>query len=415
MFQQGLSGLNSSSKALDAISNNVANTSTVGYKAATARFQDVFAASSVGTVNSNQVGIGTMVSDIFYSFSQGPLTATVNALDLAISGNGFFMVERADGTVAFSRNGQFDIDRDGYIITASGERLMGFGTDPANPGEIQAVGLPVPIQVPVGGIDPRATSEVMISANLDSREALPPVQPFDPDDAETYNSVTSIQVFDSQGNPHTLSMFFIKTDVNSWTLEFTLDGTQVGDPRTLVFDTFGNLDPAQPNPLANPLVIDSVPGGALDGVEGLTIDLSSVGLTQWGSPFAVTESIQDGFSSGDLAGISVDADGRILGLYTNGRSDQILGQLLLATFRNPNGLAPLGSNLWGETLDSGARVIGAPRTGLNGFIRSGMVEGSNVDLTNELVNMIIQQRNYQANAQSIRTRDQLLQTLVNLR
>ena len=409
-FQHGISGLNSTSKALDSIANNIANTATVGYKAGSLRFQDLFNASR----NANQVGGGTLVGKVHYNFDQGNIKATANPLDLAIGGNGFFLMTRPDGSVAYSRNGQFDLDRDGFIVNAGGDRLMGYGIDPLNPGVIQQGALPVPLQVPTVGMNPRATTELMISANLDARHATPTVTPFDPTDVESYNAVTSSQVFDSQGNPHTLSMFFVKNDANAWTLHFTLDGTTLNDTRALNFATDGSLV-TDPDPFAAPLTIPAAPGSALAGVNDLVLDLGGTRMSQWGSPFAVTGAVQDGYASGELTGLSVDAEGRILGIYSNGISNRALGQIQLATFRNPNGLTPIGGNLWTETFASGERVIGTPNTGLNGGIMSGMVEESNVNLTNELVDMITFQRNYQANAQSIRAQDQVLQTLVSLR
>lgn len=409
-FQHGISGLNSTSKALDSIANNIANTATVGFKAGAMRFADIVAAARTG----NQVGGGTMVSKVHYNFDQGALKATANPLDLAIGGNGFFLMTRADGSVAYSRNGQFDIDRNGFIVNAGGDRLMGYGIDPANPGVIQQGALPIPLQIPTVGMNPRATTELMISANLDARNPLPTAQPFDAADVQSYNAVTSIQLFDSQGNPHTLSMFFVKSDNNAWTMHSTLDGVTLNDTRPLAFATDGSLA-TPPDPFATPLTIPaaSVPG--LAGAADLTLDLAGMRLTQWGSPFAVTAAVQDGYASGELTGLSVDEAGQILGIYSNGISNRALGQIQLATFRNPNGLTPIGGNLWAETFASGERVIGTPNTGLNGGILSGMVEESNVNLTTELVDMISYQRNYQANAQSIRAQDQVLQTLVSLR
>jgi flagellar hook protein FlgE len=425
-FQQGLSGLASSSKAIDVVSNNIANTSTVGFKAGTAQFADVYASALTGAVSTIQIGIGSTVNAVKQAFNQGNLTATNNPLDMAINGNGFFMIARNDGTTAYSRNGQFDIDKDGFVVTNLGERLMGYQSATPGGGIPTAGGTPVPLYIPPGGIDPQATSDVLIRSNLDSRQVNPanltPPGPavFDPNDPESYNATTSLKVFDTLGNDHTLTLYFVRTTTtadNSWQVFATLDGdnttlqelTDYGAAPAvgLTFDAFGRMDPNLPAfnftaPIAN---------GAVDPLD-INIDLSR--MTQFGSPFSVTELNQNGYAPGEIAGLAISRDGIIQGRYTNGQTRD-LGQVALATFRSPNGLISLGNNLWAESPESGPPIDNKPGAGLNGVISAGMVEDSNVDLTQELVQLIIQQRNYQANAQSIRTQDQLLQTLVNLR
>ncbi|MBN8440761.1 MAG: flagellar hook protein FlgE [Thauera sp.] len=418
-FQQGLSGLNSSSKALDVISNNVANTSTVGFKQGTAQFADVYAASLTGSVSNLQVGLGSTVNAVRQAFSQGNLTSTNNPLDMAINGNGFFVVERLDGSSAYSRNGQFDIDKDGYIVTTVGERLMGYqSTDAA--GIPTSGGTPVALNIPQGGIEPRATGAidgVHVSANLDSREpspadGTPPYPTLDINNPSTYNSTTSLKVFDSLGNDHTLTLYFVKSPssapANSWVAYGSLDGEvpSATNQVSMTFNEFG-LPPA-----TTVLNFSSPVTTGATSPFAFSIDMSR--STQFGSSFAVTELTQDGYAPGEVAGLSVSRDGLVEGRYTNGQT-KVLGQVVLATFRNPNGLTSLGNNLWAASPASGAPIPGKPGSGLNGIISSGMVEESNVELTQELVQMIIQQRNYQANAQSIKTQDSILQTLVNLR
>lgn len=426
-FQQGLSGLSSSARALDVISSNVANASTVGYKASSTVFADTFASAMTGSVNSVQIGAGGMVNAVRQSFAQGGLTTTNNPLDMAINGNGFFQIERTNGTTAYSRNGQFDLDKDGYIVTPLGEKLMGYQTRVGDTVSLSGSGTPTPIYVPPQGIAAQSTESASIRANLDSSDVAPAagVQ-FDPANADTYNSTTSIRLYDSLGNEHQLSLYFVKTETaNTWTVRGLVDGEEATPPinTTLTFteeglprqflplaagQTVATPDPAYANFTIG--VIAPVDTGA----EELNFELSLTGLTQRNAAFNVTELRQDGYPPGEIAGVSVTADGIIQGRYSNGQS-QNLGQVALATFRNPNGLISLGNNLWAESTESGQPAIGIPGTGLNGTLSSGQIEESNVDMSQELVQMIIQQRNYQANAQSIRTQDQILQTLINLR
>lgn len=419
-FQQGLSGLNSSAKALDVISNNVANTSTVGFKSSTAQFADVYAASLSGQVSSLQIGLGSAVASVRQTFSQGNLTTTNNPLDLALSGNGFFIIERIDGTTAYTRNGQFDIDKDGFLVTAQGERLKG---NVATAGGIPSSGgTPVPLTIPQGGISPQATDAIRVRANLDSRaispaELVPPILTgFDQTNPDTYNATTSLQVFDSQGNDHSVTIFFVRepsTTPNTWRAFASLDGgaaeelsADAGVTPALAFTPSGVLPSSLPAFNFSPTLTNGA-------VSPFSMDINLTAFTQFGSNFAVTELNQNGFAPGEVAGLTIGANGLVEGRYTNGQT-QVLGQVVVATFRNPNGLNSLGNNLWAATSASGLPIPGQPGSGLNGVLSAGAVEDSNVELTQELVQLIVQQRNYQANAQSIQAQDQILQTLVNL-
>ena len=422
-FQQGLSGLASASRAIDVTSNNIANASTVGFKSGSTVFADAYASALTGATSNLQVGIGSTVAAVKQSFNQGNLTTTNNPLDMAINGNGFFMIARNDQTVAYTRNGQFDINKDGFIITPLGERLMGYqNLDAIGGGIPDAGGTPVPLIIPPGGIAPQATQGVLARANLDSREVNPvnldPPGPavFDQNDPESYNSTTSLTVYDSLGNNHTLTLYFVRTvdtEDREWDVHYSLDG---GDAELLVdgplaFDEFGIMEDLDIDGTGIFDIEFDLANGAVTPFE-FQLDLRR--LTQFGSSFSVTELNQDGYPPGEIAGLSVSKDGIIQGRYTNGQAKNI-GQVALATFRNPNGLTSLGDNLWAESPDSGQPIHNKPGVGLNGVVNAGMVEESNVDITQELVALIIQQRNYQANAQSIRTQDQILQTMVNLR
>lgn len=405
-FQQGLSGLNAASKNLDVIGNNVANASTVGFKQSQAQFSDVFANSLAGA-GGTQVGIGTKVSDVVQQFSQGNITASSNPLDVAINGSGFFRLSD-NGAIAYSRNGQFHLDKDGYIVNGSGQQLTGYAASAA--GVINSAS-PLELKISSSDLLPQATGKMNALVNLDSRNTALTAAGFDINDPATYHDSTSVSVYDSLGNAHTLSLYFVKTNSNTWDVFASSDGTQIGmgSVGTLAFQTDGTIDAAAttlPFNISVPLT-----NGA---TSPLDFGLDLAGTTQFGSGFGVNALSQDGFTSGHLAGFSIGGDGVILGRYSNGQS-KALGQVALANFANPQGLQPLGNNVWAETPESGATLIGAPNTGNLGVLQAGATEDSNVDLTAELVNMIVAQRIYQANAQSIKTQDAVLQTLVNMR
>jgi flagellar hook protein FlgE len=411
-FQQGLSGLNAASQSLDVIGNNVANAATVGFKGSQAQFADVFAASLSG-VGGVQVGIGVKVADIAQQFTQGNITVTNNPLDLAINGGGFFRLSDTTGAVTFSRNGQFHQDKDGFIVNATGQRLTGYDADAA--GTIIATLTDLQFTPAKQSLTPQSTTALDIGMNLDSRKPVIAAA-FDPNNTATYTNSTSASVFDSLGNSHTLSSYFVKTAANTWSVYGTFDGTPLGyvPPAapvalgTLSFNSSGALTTAMP--LAG-AVSATLTNGA---TTPLVFDLNFTGSTQFGANFSVNTLTQDGFSSGVLAGVTIGSDGILLGRYTNGQSKN-LGQVIMASFPNNNGLQPLGNNQWAESPDSGQPLVGTPGTGKLGVIQSSAVEESTTDLTAELVNMITAQRNYQANAQTIKVQDAILQTITNLR
>jgi flagellar hook protein FlgE len=406
-FQQGLSGLNGAAKALDAISNNVANTGTVGFKASQAQFSDVYASSLASS--GNQIGIGTTIGQVAQQFTQGNVTVTNNPLDVAVNGQGFFRMSN-NGAITFSRNGQFLVDKNGYITNAAGYRLTGYAAD-VNGTIIPAA--PTDVFINTADISPRKTSKASVGLNLDSRQTAP-LTAFNPANPlpQQYNASSSLTAYDTLGNPHVMTMYFVKTSTaGQWSLYTSLDGVAhggPGEPRALDFDTNGALTGGASQSLSFALPASS--GAATP----LAFELNFAGSTQFGSSFGVNRVVQDGYASGRLTGISVGADGVVQGRYSNGQS-RSLSQVVLANFNNPNGLASLGGNQWGETSESGPALVGAPGSASLGVLQSAAIEESNVDLTAELVNMITQQRAYQANAQSVKTQDQILQTLVNLR
>jgi flagellar hook protein FlgE len=425
-FQQGLSGLNTASKNLDVIGNNVANATTVGFKTGQAQFADVFAASLTGA-GSNPVGLGSKLSTIVQQFTQGNITATNNPLDIAINGGGFFRLTDAAGTPYYSRNGQFQVDQNGQIVNAQGLRVTGYMADSTGTivqGDIQ------PIVIPTSDIAPQATGTspsatgVEAVLNLDSREDILPAAPaFSASDPTTYNYSTSTPIYDSLGNSSVLSLYFRKTAVGTWDVHTTVTppgGSPVNitpaTVPTIVFGTDGLIDATASAPeLVNGAFTQTITAAQLGtGGAAMSFKINFTGTTQYGDESTVSDLAQDGFASGSLTGFTISDDGILLGRYSNGQSKN-LAQVVLANFRNPQGLQPQGNNLWAESSTSGPALLGTPQSGQFGALQSSAVEDSNVDLTAELVNMITAQRVYQANAQTIKTQDAVLQTLVNLR
>lgn len=406
-FQQGLSGLNAASKNLEVIGNNVANASTVGFKQSRAQFADVYANSLTGS-GASQIGIGTKLATVAQQFTQGNISSTNNSLDVAINGGGFFRMSN-NGEISFTRNGQFQMDKDGYLVNAANNRLTGYAASSTG---VLSTGSPAEIQINTADIPPISTTEVTGTLNLDSTNTALTAAGFDPADPTTYHNSTALTVYDSLGNQHALQSYFVKTGSGVWNVYTTVDGTSTttlpAPTATMTFTGTGT----------NPTIAPAAPTLSFTPTTGATgpqtIALDYANSTQFGSAFSVTSPTQDGYSSGILAGFNIAKDGQIIGRYTNGQS-QALGQVVLANFTNPNGLQQLGNNSWSESADSGPAVVGAPTSGGLGVLQSSAVEDSNSDLTAELVNMITAQRVYQANAQTIKTQDQVLQTLVNLR
>jgi flagellar hook protein FlgE len=418
-FQQGLSGLNATSKNLQVIGNNIANANTYGTKVSRAEFSDVYA-NALNGAGTNSVGIGTTVTTVAQQFTQGTIKITDNPMDLAINGAGFFQVAGPDAAISYTRNGQFKVDREGYIVNNGGLRLMGYATDGLG-GVLP--GVSAALQLPTSGIAPAATAQVGLEFNLDSRSAVtvPGTGPaIDFSDARTYNNATSMTVYDLQGREVALTYYFQKSGDNAWNVFATANGNTVAGtaaaPLPVTAMTFA-ADGSAPTAPAGPVTFDipatTLPGGGTtEAIAGVELDLQSA--TQFGASFGVTDATQDGYAAGQLTAIVVEGDGVVTARYSNGRA-QAAGQIEISNFRNPQGLQPLGDNRWGRTNASGEAILGVPGQGNLGVLQDGALEESNIDLTGELVNMIVAQRIYQANAQTIKTQDQVLQTLVNLR
>jgi flagellar hook protein FlgE len=421
-FQQGLSGLNAASRNLDVIGNNIANANTVGMKTSRAEFAELYAASVGG---SSGTGLGVEVEKVSQQFTQGNINVTGNNLDVAINGGGFFKLEQPDKTIAYTRAGNFKLDKEGNLVTNGGAKVMGTmisGLD----ADVRT--RDVPLSFPTGApIGAKQTVGITAVVNLDARTQSAAVPPLTP--RSTYG--TSINVYDQQGVVRPVNLYFEKTAIpNTWEVFDALNTTTPAFTATALgrvqFDSNGTnpvITPAVTNPVTPATVPPSFtvrvsPGPANAGAPPVTpfpVTISLAGSTQFGGQFSVSELKQDGYARGNLTGINIANDGKVMASYSNGVSRPV-AEIALASFRNPQGLAPGGGNLWTETSGSGpATPPSQPGTGNLGMLRSGALEDSNVDLTSELVSMMVAQRAYQANAQTIKTQDQVLSTLLNMR
>ncbi|HVT37217.1 MAG TPA: flagellar hook protein FlgE [Nevskiaceae bacterium] len=404
-FRIALSGLNAASADLSTTANNIANANTTGFKGSRAEFADFFPVSAYG-LESNAIGGGTRLAKVAQQFSQGAVNFTNNSLDLAISGNGFFTLSD-NGSTVYTRNGAFGTDANGYVVNSSNQRLQ--INPPLANGAGFNTGTLTDLQLSTADHPPAASTKISANFNLRSDATPPANATFDPNDATSYNNTTSVTVYDSLGSAHTANLYFVKgATANTWNMYTQIDGTAVGGAQTLAYSATGALTTPASGNITLPAYTPTT--GAAD--MNLTLALGST--SQFGDTFSVSELTQDGFATGRLTGLEISADGVVQARYTNGQATP-LGQLSLANFDNPQGLQQLGNASWGETHSSGTALRGQPGTSNFGSIQSGALESSNVDLTEQLVNMITAQRNFQANAQMIQTADQITQTIINIR
>jgi len=405
-FNTSLSGINAANADLNVTSNNIANVNTTGFKESRAEFANMFQSTAYGLAR-NAVGSGVRVSNVAQQFSQGNIDPTGRSLDLAISGEGFFTLS-ANGERLYSRAGNFQTDPNGYVVNPEGARLQvyapnanGNGFDVGRLGDLQLLTTDSP---------PKQTNTVNLMFTLPGNAGAPTVTPFDPADSNTYNHSTGgINVYDSLGVSHTQTSYFVKTaNPNEWQVYNYVDGAPAGAPTMLQFSDTGALT----TPASGVIALDPFTPSTGAGVLNMSLDVS--GSSQYGEAFALRDTRQDGYASGKLNEISIDATGVVFARYSNG-ADMALGQVALTNFVNPQGLSQQGNNMWAESYASGAPRTGAPDTSDYGQIQSGSLESSTVDLTEQLVNMIVAQRNFQANAQMISTQDQVTQTIINIR
>lgn len=394
-YEIAATGLNAVNEQLDGISNNIANSGTVGYKSETAQFSAMYAGTQA---------MGVSVAGTAQSISRGgSMVSTGNALDLAINDDGFFVMCDSAGNISYSRAGSFVTDKNGNIVNASGDYLQGYPVDDS--GTLQT-GTVTDIQIKTGNIPAQATDNMTFTANFNASDEVidRSTVTFDPANADSYTDSYTTTVYDSLGNEHSVSQYFTKTAENTWEVQYTFDGQpQSGAP---VMELSFDLNTGKLTSPTSPQTITFQTDDAAP--VSMTVDYSN--CTQYGSDFSVTTNAADGYASAAQNGIQVDDDGKIYATYSNGER-MLQGQVVLATFPDENGLQAVSGTAWVQTGESGTPLIGVPGVGSCGTLSSGMLESSNVDITTELVDLMTAQRNYQANTKVISTSTQLDQAL----
>jgi flagellar hook protein FlgE len=413
-FYTSLTGLNSAQADLGVTSNNIANVGTVGFKKSRADFGDLFSSTS------GAIGQGAHLKNVNQQFSQGSIEMSGNALDLAISGEGFFAVRpdlSATETV-YTRAGAFSINNDNYVVDSSGQYLQAFPV--SEDGSVIATGLTSAksLQLTSAGGLPKVTSKIELGLNLPSDAAIKPTASFSPSDSNTFNSSTQMTAYDSLGNPHVATVYFLKTSnatpavpTNNWDTKLYIDGALIqpinAADSVLTFDQDGKLTA----PIA---AITYDPATLITGAKPLSVSIDYGTLSsQYSAPFSVMSLSQDGHPRGELSGMDIDSGGVVRANYTNG-TQMALGKLMLANFDNPNGLKQIGNASFEATNASGLVDLGEAGSGGFGDIQGGALEGSNVDLTEQLVKLISAQRNFQANAKALDTSGTLMQTIMGI-
>lgn len=425
-MNSGVSGLKAESEALGVVGDNIANVNTSGFKAQRAVFEDVLGHSILAGTSSALPGSGVRVGNIQQMFTQGTLSNTGVATDIALNGDGFFVVKgTVDGVSSdfYTRAGEFVIDKDGKLTNSQGMKVQGYqangdGTFAASISDVSA---------PTAALPARATQALTITANIDSADAVPPLAWDITDPANTSNFSTTMSVYDSLGNAHTMDVYFVKTADNAWDYHAVTNGADMNPPTAgfaevgsgnLTFTTNGALDT-----VTTGTAISATFGGGATAAQAITLDFGTSiaaggtgldGTTQFAGPSNVSSQSQDGYASGDFSGVSVDGQGVVTGLYTNGQKIA-MSQLSIAKFRSNDGLGRAGQNLWIATRESGTAAMGTAGSGGRGATTGGALEGSNVDLAQEFVNMIQHQRSFSANSKTITTADEMLQELINIK
>jgi flagellar hook protein FlgE len=422
-FNTALSGLNAAQSDLSVTSNNIANVSTTGFKESRAEFADIYSAGSLGTAQT-AIGSGVLLAQVAQQFTQGNLEFTRNTLDMAISGEGFFVLSDSSSSndLLYTRAGAFGVDANGNVVNSAGQALRVYPVNPDGTVTATSLSSTVPLQVPDTAGAPTPTANIDIGVNLPSNGAILDPLLFDPTSPATYNASTSVTIYDSLGEPHIATSYYIKTAPNTWAQYLQVDGNPVDIAGgtagaggqlygTLTFNNVGAFTGESPSPMTTaPLGFTN---GA-DPTQSLVLDYANNSPTQFASPFAVNTLRQDGFPIGRLTGIDIGENGVVRANYSNGQQIA-LGKIALARFTNNQGLQQIGNTVWRETVDSGIALPGEAGTSSFGIIRGGALETSNVDLTAELVDLITAQRNFQANAKSIETSNAVTQTIIQIR
>lgn len=454
-FNIGLSGLYAANKQLDVTGNNIANVATTGFKSSRAEFADAYSASKLG-VGSKTVGNGVTLAAVSQQFGQGDVNNTGNVLDMGIQGQGFFVLSD-NGSLSYTRAGAFQTNKDNYVVTADGIRLQGYAAD--STGKI-AKGVLTDLKIDTSALAPKSTTLIDQGINLNSSAspipltkpdpsnpaATIPNAPFNPTDESTYTKSFPTKVYDSQGNEHVMEQYYRKTDTNEWTMYTLVDGRNPYDPAsatpltgTMSFNSDGSIKamstsaagvPTTPPgqyefSVANntftmkgwiPAVYNKTtntwgPNGSSGNPDGMRLSMNST--TSYNTETARMSQSQDGYATGILSSLSIDSTGVMFASFSNQQS-RAIGQVAIASFANEQGLEQMGGTRWKETFASGIPGIDAPTTGTLGAIKSNSLEASNVNLTNELVELIKAQSNYQANAKTISTQSTIMQTIIQM-
>ena len=446
-FNIGLSGLYAASKQLDVTGNNIANVNTVGFKSSRAEFADVYAGANRLGVGKNQVGNGVRLAAVSQQFGQGDINNTGNVLDMGIQGQGFFVLSD-NGSMVYTRAGAFQTNKDNYVVTSDGLRLQGYAAD--SNGKIQK-GVLSDLKIDTSALAPKATTLIDQGINLNSSATdiplmvddgagtMVPNKPFDPSDETTYTKSFPTKVYDSQGNEHTMEQFYRKTGTNQWTMYTLVDGRNPLDPTstaplqgTISFNSDGSVanmtatpvTPATAWTVTNntftlngwvPAAKDASGNWAANGSQaaagGMRLSMNST--TSYNTETARMSQSQDGYATGILSSLSIDSTGVLFASFSNQQS-RAIGQVAIASFANEQGLQQVGGTRWTETYSSGIPGIDAPKTGTLGSVESNSLEASNVNLTQELVELIKAQSNYQANAKTISTESTIMQTIIQM-
>lgn len=457
-FNIALSGVSAAQRDLDTTANNIANVNTVGFKESRAEFGDVYA-SSLLAGGKTKVGDGVIAQEVAQQFSQGSLQFTNNSLDLAITGNGFFATvpELDSREFSFTRAGMFKLNADNFVVNSNGDNLLGFPVNPDGTSSSVALSTTQPVRIPDSSGSPQPTSEVSLKMNLPAGDDGVDLTLFNPRDPLTYNAATSVTVFDSLGDSHVMTYYFMKdqTQTNEWVVATYMDeiplDTEGNTPGTAgTVNVVGGTSLGVGNEIAGYRMKFSSGGDFIeiensDGTPSATGDINSIPLggtilsngsdptqaittnfafdpskatpdepTQFASAFEVTSLEQDGLAVGRLTGIDIGADGLVRATYSNGTSEPII-RVALVRFANDQGLTQQSNTQWQESILSGEALAGEATTGTFGDINSSALEQANVNLTTELIDLIIAQRNFQANSRALEVNNQLNQTILNIR
>ncbi|NOT84987.1 MAG: flagellar hook protein FlgE [Methylococcaceae bacterium] len=459
-FSTPLSGLKAAATNLQVTGNNIANSQTTGFKESRAEFADVYASNlSLGGASKTQPGSGVRVAEVAQQFNQGNIDTTQNSLDLAIKGNGFFVLadqvnfpdptnRNAPGAVAtpiaYTRDGAFKLDSKGTVVNSQGQYLLAYAHGDNNTDTTFSRGVFKPITLDTEQGAPKSTANVDIKLNLDVSKPAPSVA-FDRTNPKSYSNTTAVSIYDSEGNAHVASTYYVKDPLpatNSWKAYLFVDdfgitpggagaatvgaalappakGGAAGTPISLTFTPEGLLNSVNGQPLVNGVPPTNLDIGTINlstidpglSVNPLKFDVDFLGSTQFSTPFSVNGLKQDGLPVGNLTGIDVDGEGVVFARYSNG-SSKPLGQVAMARFNSNQSLSKLGDTAWGANSASGEPIYGTAGSNNFGDIQGSALEGSNVDLSEQLVKLIIAQQAYQANAQSITTEKSLLETIL---